>query len=308
MFPEPIDPIIYTIQIGDFSLPIRWYGLLVMFGALCAAFYAAWYFRRKRQDPNIVWDSMIWILIAGLVGARIWFVVADMIGGDSRYLDDPTTIFRVDQGGLNILGGVIFAVAIGWYYARRYKVDFWLLADAIGPGYLIGQAVGRLANFINQELYGPPTDLPWGIPIQADYRIDPWRDLTAYPIETTLFHPTFAYEMVWNLLAAGIITFLILRRGDKIATGVIAGCALLATGIGRAVLESNFRPDQPEFFGLGISTSMLLSIIFALVGLFIILVRSGRISVPFMEAGSLEYTRRSTRRPPASRKVRRNKA
>jgi phosphatidylglycerol:prolipoprotein diacylglycerol transferase len=303
-----IDPILFQLDLGFTVLTVRWYGLLIVLGALCAAWYAAWYVKRKGEDPNLIWDALIWILISGIIGARVWYVVADIIGGNSRYLDDPLSILYINQGGLNILGGIILAILTGWYFARRNRMDFWLLADAIGPGYLIGQAIGRLGNFINQELYGPPTTLPWGIPIEAQHRIPPWNDLTQYPVDSTFFHPTFAYEMIWNLLMAGLLIYLVVKRDDKIPSGVIAGASLVATGIGRTLLEAYFRPDQPQFFGLGISTSLVLSLIFTLVGLFIVLVKLGKINVSFMEAGSTEYTRKTVRRPPTPRKVRRNKA
>jgi len=168
-----IDPILYTIRLGGIALPIRWYGLLIVTGTLVGAWYAAWYMKQKDQDPDIVWDALIWLLISGIVGARIWYVVADIIGGNTRYLDDPGQIVQVWQGGLNILGGIMVAGVVGWYYTKRNHVDFWLLADATGPAVLIGQAIGRWGNFINQELYGPPTTLPWGISIDAAHRLGP---------------------------------------------------------------------------------------------------------------------------------------
>jgi phosphatidylglycerol:prolipoprotein diacylglycerol transferase len=227
-------------------------------------------------------------------------VIADIIGGNRRYLDDPVSILLVNQGGLNILGGLMLAVVVGWYFAKRNQLDFWLLADAAAPGALLGQAIGRLGNFINQELYGPPTTLPWGIPIAAAHRIAPWNDLAQFPFETTRFHPTFAYEMIWNLIFVGLITWLILKRGDSLKTGVIAACCLIIAGVGRTWIEL-FRPDQPRFFGTAVSTSMVLSIIFALLGIFILLVKLGKINVPFMQAGSADYARRTTRRPPRER-------
>ena len=293
-----IDPILFSLDLGFIQLTVRWYGILIVAGALAAAFYAAWYVKRQNEDPNIVWDAMIWLLISGIVGARIWYVVADIIGGNSRYLDDPITI----------LGGVILASIVGWYYTKRNQIDFWLIADAVGPGYLIGQAIGRWGNFINQELYGPPTTLPWGIPIEASHRLPPWNDMTQFPYETTRFHPTFAYEMIWNLVFAGILIYLITKRGDMLKTGMIAGATLLITGVGRAIIETNFRPDQPSFFGLGVSTSFVLSVLFALAGLFIMLVKSGKIKVSFMKPGSPTYTRKIVRRPPIPRKARQKKA
>ncbi|MEW5960576.1 MAG: prolipoprotein diacylglyceryl transferase [Chloroflexota bacterium] len=301
-----MDPILFSVDLGFTQLTVRWYGLLFVTGVLAAAFYASWYVRREDEDPEFVWDAMIWLLISGIVGARIWYVLADIIGGNSRYLDNPVSMVYIQQGGLNILGGIVVAAVVGWYFTRRHQIDLWLLADAIGPAYLIGQAIGRLGNYINQELYGPPTTLPWGLRIDAQYRIPPWNDLTLYPVETTRFHPTFAYEMIWNLVFAGLLTFVIIKYRDKLRSGVIAGSALLIAGVGRAWLESYFRPDQPMFFGLGVSTSLLVSVIFALAGLLIVLVKLGKISAPFMQPGSAEYTRRvvQRRRAPGPRKSR----
>ena len=291
-----IDPIIYTIELGSIHLPIRWYGLLIVSGAIAAAYYAAWYVKQRGQNPDIIWDSMVWLLISGILGARIWYVVADIIGGETRYLDDPWSIIRINEGGLNILGGVMVGVVVLWYYCKRYEVDFWLLADGIGPGLLLGQAIGRFGNFINQELYGPPTDLPWGIPIDGAHRLPQWRDLAEFPIETTRFHPTFAYEAIWNILALVLIVYFVIKQGDRIKSGTVAGLWFIAAGIGRTWIEL-FRPDQPRFFDTAVSTSTVLSVIFALVGLFIILVKTGKISVPFMKPGTDSYEQKSVRRP-----------
>ncbi len=301
-----IDPILFSIDLGFTELTIRWYGLLVVSGVLTAAFYASWYVRREGADPNVVWDALIWLLISGIIGARLWYVIADIIGGSSRYLDNPMSIIYINEGGLNILGGVVVATIVGWIFAKRQQIDFWLLADAIAPGYLIGQAVGRLGNYINQELYGPPTTLPWGLTIEPQHRIPPWDDLTQYPVAETFFHPTFAYEMFWNLTFAALLTYIIVRHRDSLRTGVIAGAALLATGVGRALIETNFRPDQPEFFGLGVSTSLIISVIFALIGLLLVLARSGRIQIGVLGTGSTEYAQREMRRRPNSRKPRRS--
>lgn len=292
-----IDPILYTIRLGSIEIPIRWYGLLIVTGALVATWYAAWYIKRKGQDPEIAWDALIWLLISGIIGARIWYVINDIIGGGDRYLNDPAQIIFINQGGLNILGGAVLAAIVAWYYAKRRQIDFWLLADAIGPGVLIGQAIGRLGNYINQELYGQPTSLPWGISIETAHRIPPWTDLTQFPVETTRFHPTFAYEMIWNLIVAGLLIWLVLKNASWLRTGVIASLALIGAGVGRSWIEL-FRPDQPRFFGTPISTSMVVSIIFALIGVVVLLAKLGKIEVPFIKPGAATYVSRPVRRPP----------
>lgn len=296
-----IDPILYTIKLGAIQIPIRWYGLLIVAGAMAGAWYAAWYVKRKDEDPDMVWDAMIWLLISGILGARLWYVIADMIGGNTRYLDAPGQIFRVWEGGLNILGGIVVAAVVGWYYTKRNNIDFWLLADAVGPGLLIGQAVGRWGNFINQELYGPPTTLPWGISIDAAHRIAPWHDLTQFPLDVTRFHPTFAYEMIWNLIFAAILAWVVIKIGSKLNPGVIFGSWLIIAGVGRVWIEL-FRPDQPRFFGTPVSTSTIVSAIFALIGVFIVMVKLGKINVPFMSATSA--AKKGSVRRPARQKAR----
>lgn len=297
-----IDPIIFTIRLGAIQIPVRWYGVLIVTGAIVAAWYAAWYVKRRGQNPEIVWDAMVWLLISGIIGARIWYVIADIIGGNTRYLDDPVQILLINQGGLNILGGIMVGAVVGWYYTRRNDIDFWLLADGVGVGLLLGQAIGRFGNFINQELYGPPTTLPWGIPIDGAHRIPPWNDLAQFPVETTRFHPTFAYQAIWNVIMAALLTWLIIKKGDQLRVGVVAALWLIVAGVGRTWIEF-FRPDQPRFFGTPVSTSTIISIIFALLGLFILLVKTGKISVGFMKPGTTSQAdQKPTRRPQRARR------
>lgn len=275
-----IDPVLFTINLGFTVLQIRWYGLLAVSGILTAITLGRWVVKQRGRHPDLVSDAFIFILLAGILGARLWYVFADIIGGDSIYVADPTKIWKIWEGGLNILGGIIFGVVTGLIYARRKKVEFFLLSDAFCPGYLMGQAIGRIGNYINQELYGPPTTLPWGIKIMEQHRIGPWRDMTAFPEATTLFHPSFAYQMIWNIAFALLLIYIIRKTRKKMAYGVISGLTLIIIGIGRAVLESGLRPDQPKFFGLPITTSMLLSIVFALIGLFIVLLKLEIIKKP----------------------------
>ncbi|MEM7028792.1 MAG: prolipoprotein diacylglyceryl transferase [Chloroflexota bacterium] len=291
-----IDPIIYTIRLGSIQLPIRWYGLLIVAGAIATAYYAAWYVKRRGKNPDLIWDAMVWLLISGIIGARAWYVINDLIGGNTRYLDDPAQIVRIDQGGLNILGGFAVGIVVLVFFCRRNKVDFWLLADGIGPGLLLGQAIGRLGNYINQELYGPPTSLPWGIQIDGSHRLSPWDDLTTYPVDSTFFHPTFAYEAIWNLLMVGLITYYVIQRGDSLKSGTVAGLWFIAAGVGRVWIEF-FRPDQPSFFGAPFSTSTVVSVLFAVIGILLVMIRNGSIKVPFMAEGSTHYAQKSVRRP-----------
>lgn len=275
-----IDPIIFTIKIGTFQLSIHWYGVIVMLSIMAASWLSAREVSRKGGNPDWVWDGMVYILIAGVIGARLWYVTADMLGGNTRYLEQPWRILNTLEGGLHFYGALLFGGAAYAIYAVRNRLNLWMLLDSAAPYLLIGQALARPANFINQELYGPPTQLPWGIPIDAAHRLAPWNDLVTYPVETTRFHPTFAYEMVWNFAAAGLLIWVSRRFEKKMRPGVTFFGWMILAGVGRAIIES-FRPDQPLLPGTELSFSRLVAVLLALAGLVLVLGRYGIIRLPF---------------------------
>jgi phosphatidylglycerol:prolipoprotein diacylglycerol transferase len=201
------------------------------------------------------------------------------LGGSRYYLENPLKILAITEGGLHIFGAFLFGGLAAYFYARNKKVDIWLLLDSVAPALLIGQAIARPANFINQELYGPPTSLPWGIPISAEHRLAPWNDLALYPEETTRFHPTFAYEMLWNLLAASLLLWIANRYADHLKPGTIFMGWLVLAGMGRFLVEA-FRPDQPHIPGTGLSYSRLISGLMALFGILWLLARYKVLKIP----------------------------
>jgi phosphatidylglycerol:prolipoprotein diacylglycerol transferase len=158
----------------------------------------------------------------------------------------------------------------------------------VAPALLIGQAVVRPANFINQELYGPPTDLPWGIPIDAVHRIPPWNDLSRFPLETSRFHPTFAYEVIWNFLAAGLLLWVARRFSKKLKPGALFAGWLILEGVGRVWIEW-FRPDQPRVPGTAISYSRIVAMLMTVVGVIWLLIRYEVIHLPFVSPGPASY-------------------
>ena len=282
-----IDPVIFTIEIGNFTFSLYWYGVLVMLGVAAATWLAAVEFKRRGQDPDYIWDSLLWILPAGIVGARLWYVLNTTLGGNMRYINNPITIFQLRQGGLHYFGAILFGAIAFYFYAKKMGLDIWLALDAVAPGLLIGQAIARPANFINQELYGPPTELPWGIKIDAAHRIPPWNNMALYPPDTR-FHPAFAYEILWNLFAAGILLVLAGKYKDRLKPGVVFGAWLILAGVGRNIIEF-FRPDQPTFPGTGFSYSRLVAIIMMLAGVVLILIKYKVLKISFIPAGRDEY-------------------
>ena len=283
-----IDPVIFTVEIGDFTFSLYWYGVLVMLGVALAAWMATKEFKWRGQDPDYVWDSLLWVLPAGVIGSRLWYVLNTTLGGDLRYIQEPITILNIKEGGLHYFGAILFGAIVFYIYAKKMGLDFWLALDAMAPGLLIGQAVARPANFINQELYGQPTTLPWGIKIDALYRIPPWNDISEYPVETTRFHPTFAYEMIVNIIAAGVLFYLTRKYKEKVKPGIAFASWLILAGIGRNIIEF-FRPDQPGFPGTNFSYSRLIAILMIVAGVIFMLIKYRILKIKFISAGEEEY-------------------
>jgi len=189
-------------------LPLRAYGLAIIAG-IAAAIWIGTRRLRSRTDgggADDILDVAFWAVPFGIVGARLYHVVTspDRFFGPGG---DLAAALRVWEGGLGIWGGIAGG-ALGAYIAcRRKGLRFAVVADAIAPGLLIAQAIGRLGNWFNQELFGSPTTLPWGLEIDAAHLpVDPATGV-AYPLGT-LFHPTFLYEILWNLAAFGLLVWL----------------------------------------------------------------------------------------------------
>ena len=274
-----IDPVIFSFNIGSFAFALRWYGVLVMTGVSVGAWFAGREVTRRGENGESIWDALIWILPAGILGARLWYVVNATIGGNLYYLQNPLKILYIWEGGLHFYGGLLFGALAMFFYLRQAKMDIWLFLDAIAPMTLLGQALARPANFINQELYGPPTSLPWGIPIDAAHRIAAFADLARYPVATTRFHPVFAYEMIWNFLAVALILYISHRYTDQLKPGAVFFGWLFLAGLGRFLIEF-LRPDQPQVGGTWITTTQVATILMMLAGLLLLAYRYGRIKLP----------------------------
>jgi phosphatidylglycerol:prolipoprotein diacylglycerol transferase len=274
-----IDPVIFSFKIGSFEFILRWYGVLVMLGVAIGAWFCEREVTRRGEKGEAIWDALIWILPAGIVGARIWYVTNATLGGNQYYLQNPVKIFYVWEGGLHFYGGLLFGAVALFFYLRYYKLDIWLFLDAAAPMTLLGQAIARPANYINQELYGQPTTLPWGIPIVAAKRIGVYIDLAKYPVETTRFHPTFAYEMIWNFLAVVLILYIARRFANQLKPGAVFFVWLILAGLGRFWIEF-FRTDQPHVGGSWISTTQVVTLIMILIGAIMLAFRYGKLKLP----------------------------
>ncbi len=271
-----IDPVAFTIPIGN-GFPIHWYGIIVTLGIAVGAWWAGSEVKRRGGNPDEFYNGLLIVVIAGFVFARLWYVLQEVISGRGQQFNSLLAIINVRAGGLNILGGFIGAAIVAYIYVRWRKLDFWLYADVAGPALLIAQSIGRWGNFINKELYGGPTTLPWGLLIPAENRLPQYRNLELFPLETR-FHPTFLYESLWLLIGFILLVFLNSRFRDKWRSGTIFGLFMICWGGGRAWVEL-FRPDQPKIGNTFISYSMLLALLLALFGALVLLYRYEKLPV-----------------------------
>lgn len=249
----------YGIQIGPLNL--RFYGIIIMFGALMATLLAQRLLRRKKHDPEIVWDGLIWALVFGIIGARLYHVFTPSISAGGwqqtlNYLRNPVSILTTWEGGLG-MPGAIMGGALGLYlYARRNRISLELILDVAAPGVALAQAIGRWGNFVNQELYGPPTDLPWGIFIEPAYRLNTtWNGVALSQFE--YFHPLFLYESIWNLANMFFLLWLMRRFEGRLKAGDIFFAYLIVYPLGRFLLEF-IRLDYVPLFAINLNQLVML--------------------------------------------------
>jgi phosphatidylglycerol:prolipoprotein diacylglycerol transferase len=190
------------------------------------------------------------------------------------YRDHPLdAIVGITQGGLGIFGAIIGGLIVVLIYVRRYKLSLARYLDIAAPALLIAQAIGRWGNVVNQELYGPPTDLPWGITIDEAHRYGEFRDFTRYPLDTTRFHPVFLYESVINTIGF-IVLVLLARKWQRKKEGDLILIYMMWYGVNRIIVES-LRPDAWTLAG-GLPTAQLISIGMVVVGAGLLIVRHVR--------------------------------
>ncbi|NMC16035.1 MAG: prolipoprotein diacylglyceryl transferase [Chloroflexi bacterium] len=240
-------------QIGP--LTIRYYALIILAGALLGAWLASVEAKRRGKDGNLVWDILPWLLVGGIIGARLWHVFTPSASNVAMglttkyYLTHPLQILMIWNGGLGIPGAVIGGALALWIYCRATKQKFLEWADIIAPGLLIGQAIGRWGNFINQELYGSPSNLPWAITIDPRYRLPGFETVAKY-------HPLFLYESVLNLLAAGILLYVGRKYKNKLYRGDIFLLYLVLYPVIRFALEY-LRLDPSPVAGININQTIM---------------------------------------------------
>jgi phosphatidylglycerol:prolipoprotein diacylglycerol transferase len=246
-------------------IPIRFYGIILMLGALAAAWLASREAKRRGYDTELVWDGLIWVLIGGIIGARLWHIftpppsMVEQGITTEFYLTHPLDAIATWNGGLGIPGAVIGGGLFLFIFCRRRGLSFSTWADIAAPAVALGQAIGRWANFVNQEVYGAPSDLPWAI------RIDPAHRLPEYAnVET--YHPLFLYESIWNLLNMAVLLWVARRYQDRLLPGDIFLLYLIIYPLGRFMLEF-LRLDAAIVGGINANQTVMAVVLLLSTGL-----------------------------------------
>jgi phosphatidylglycerol:prolipoprotein diacylglycerol transferase len=253
------------IAFGLGSIPVYWYGVCYAVGLAVTYVVITREARRRGLDARLVDNGIIIVGIAALLGGRLYHVIDQW----HLYADNPISIVMPPYTGLGVYGGIITGLLATVYLTHRWHQSFWKWADVIAPGLFVMQAIGRWGNFFNQELYGPPTDLPWGIAIDCAHRV-PAYPCTAYPPGTTGFHPLFLYESISGILGAVTLLWIARRWGSRMRPGDLFLIFLVWYAAIRLVLET-LRTGNWTFFG--VPTAMVVSAAVIVVALAVLALR-----------------------------------
>lgn len=247
-------------------VPLRAYGLIIVTGMILAVWWTAKRYGKRGGDPELLYDVAMWAIPMGIVGARLYHVVTT----PENYFASPESMLRILkiwEGGLAIWGGVFFGALGAWIAVRRAGRRLGPIADSLAPALIMAQGIGRWGNYFNQELFGSPTTLPWGLEIDDAH-------LPAGYASGTLFHPTFLYESLWNFSMAALIAWA--DRRFRFKAGQVFALYLLAYPVGRIWMETMRLDAAREFLGIRLNAWTSIGMLVLGAAIFIIAGRLGR--------------------------------
>lgn len=244
------------IKIGPLTL--NYYGMILMLGVIAAAALSYYEAKRQGKDTDIVLDSLTWVVLGGVIGARIWHILtppASMVEQGITtlyYLTHPLAAIAIWKGGLGIPGAIAGGALAFYLYARKRDIKFGVWADIFAPGLALGQAIGRWGNFVNQEVYGSPSDLPWAITIDPQYRLPEFMGFSTY-------HPLFLYESLFNLLNMVFLLWFSRKYSDRLKSGDVFLTYLITYPVFRFFMEF-LRLDNSMVGGINANQTLMILI------------------------------------------------
>ena len=244
-------------QVGPFS--IHYYSLAILVGIAAALILTGRQMKKEQKDLGFLLDAFPWIFIGAILGARIWHIFTPPESMVARgittryYLTHLLEAMAIWKGGVGIIGAILAGALVLWAYARRKdeSAAYWL--DILAPGIALAQAFGRLGNFINQEVYGLPSNLPWAINIDPQHRLPGYSQFATY-------HPLFAYEALWSLLNMAFLLWIRKKYGEKLHSGSLFLIYLIFYGAGRVWLEF-LRLDISSWQGVNLNQIAMLMVV-----------------------------------------------
>jgi phosphatidylglycerol---prolipoprotein diacylglyceryl transferase len=230
MIPSPASPVAFSLV----GLDVRWYALFLLAGLMAGLLFTRWLATRVGLEPDWVWDAAPWIVLSAIVGARLYYV---LLRAD-YFTQHPAEAINLRLGGMAFHGSLVAGIAAFVILARRDRQPVLAWTDIAMPGVALAQAVGRWGNWANQEAFGLPTNLPWGVAIDVAHRPPQF-------VDATTFHPTFLYESIFNLANALVLGWLALRVPSSriLRHGDILGIYLIGYGVARFIIE-RMRTDS----------------------------------------------------------------
>ncbi|MEE1296522.1 MAG: prolipoprotein diacylglyceryl transferase [Bifidobacterium sp.] len=269
-------PSFSTFQIGP--LTIHMYAITMLLGIITAVWITSVRWKKYGGTFDQILDTALVAVPCGIVGARLYHVITTperFFGPNGDWVE----IFRIWHGGLGIWGSILGGALGAWLWVRHKHYPMPLLCDAIAPALLVAQAIGRLGNWFNQELYGKPTTLPWGLKLNATGTAigdaEQCYDGASCPTGT-LFHPTFLYEMIWNLIGAALIVWIGHKLAKKLKAGSLFALYVMWYTLGRTWIEMLRIDFSHEFLGLRINVWVSIVVFICGTVAFIVLQRTGK--------------------------------
>ncbi|OFK66212.1 prolipoprotein diacylglyceryl transferase [Corynebacterium sp. HMSC074A09] len=250
-------------------VPIRAYAMCIIVGILVAMWMTLRRYTARGGNPDVVWDAALVVIPAGIIGGRLYHVITDY---DKYFCStcDPIDAVKITNGGLGIWGAVALGAVALWIMFKIKGIPLGPFADAVAPGLILAQAIGRLGNWFNQELYGRETTVPWALDIY--YRVNESGEYAPISGRSTgevvaSVHPTFLYELVWNV--AVCVFLLWAHKAFKLGHGRVFALYVAGYTAGRFVVENMRADDATHIFGLRVN--VIVSVVCFVVALIVYL-------------------------------------